>query len=114
MRRKVLIESLTESSLANERSNHANDRSTLGVRDRVKDLVDLGRVRDFDLDGMRRLERVELQRRAIHLEHKLLPDLVLGVERIDRDVFHVAGKAFVQPQVRPPLHGNEITKPLRR
>jgi len=31
---------------------------------------------------------------------------------IDCDVFHVAGETFVQPQVIPPRHRHQITKPL--
>ena len=31
---------------------------------------------------------------------------------IDSQVFNVTGKPFVEPQIRPPVHGHEITKPL--
>ena len=35
-------------------------------------------------------------------------------EMIRSDVFHIVSEAFVEPQVIPPLHSDQVTKPLVR
>ena len=36
----------------------------------------------------------------------------IGKEVLDREPPDPRGEAFVQPQVSPPLHGDQVTKPL--
>ena len=43
-----------------------------------------------------------------------LIDVPLGVHRFDGLILHPCGKAFVQPDVIPPLHRDQIAKPLMR
>ena len=44
--------------------------------------------------------------------HKLVPDVVLGVQRVCGEVLHEAGTALVEPEVGPPLHGHQVPEPL--
>ena len=34
-------------------------------------------------------------------------------DAISPDVLYKAGEAFIEPEVIPPLHGNQVTKPLQ-
>ena len=44
--------------------------------------------------------------------YKLVPDPVLGVKGVRGQVLHEASEALVEPEVGPPLHGDEVAEPL--
>ena len=37
----------------------------------------------------------------------------VGVGGLHRNELHVSGESFIQPDVVPPLHGHQVTKPLQ-
>src|SRR3989344_1652102 len=68
----------------------------------------------FDLYRVRIFEAIVMKRRAMVGIKELRPDIPLREYVVDREVFDIGGEALVEPQVRPPLHGNEVAKPLVR
>ena len=54
---------------------------------------------------------VEVER-VIHAGDDGLVDVPLGMHGGDRLVLHPGGEAFVEPDVVPPLHGDQIAEPL--
>jgi hypothetical protein len=94
MLREISLDTSLECLLANKVSNHADDRCSFGIRDRVKDLVNLVGMVDFDLDRMGRCKRIEAQCRAVHLKYKLCPNVELGKELVDCQVLHVSRKTL--------------------
>jgi len=45
---------------------------------------------------------------------KLFPDLELWIQGSSYEILHEGGKTFVEPEVSPPLHGDEVAEPLVR
>lgn len=67
---------------------------------------------DFLLDGLDAGERVALQSGETVGSEEVLPDIELGIEGIGRDEFHHGREGFVQPEVVPPSHSDEVAEPL--
>ena len=62
-----------------------------------------GRVRTFDVDGVRRGLVAQVER---------LPRLRRRVDRVLHLGRHVGGEAFLEPEIVEPRHGHEVAKPL--
>ncbi|MCY1538699.1 hypothetical protein D9M68_742520 [compost metagenome] len=45
---------------------------------------------------------------------KVKPGIPFGMECIDGNILHKGCKTFIKPKVIPPLHSDQITKPLMR
>ena len=63
---------------------------------------------------MRAVEGVQLESLQQRARHKLLPDLVLGVQRVRRQVRHERGEPLIEPEMCPPLRGDQVPEPLVR
>jgi len=48
------------------------------------------------------------------LEARVTYDFPIFVDFIHTDVFDVGRKSFVQPQITPPIHGHDVSKPLEQ
>ena len=92
---------------------HGQHRFTLLIGDRIEGLVGFIDSADMLHDRMGGAESIEPHRRLAtrNASQKLEP---VGMEMVDRLVFHPAGEAFVEPQVVPPGHRDQIAKPLVR
>jgi hypothetical protein len=95
----------------------------------IEDLIDLKGIPNRDFDGMRGAQGVELESLLItfslefcqskninntssHTHHELTPDLPLGMKVINCKPTDPGCKSFVQPQLIPPIHGDQVAKPL--
>ena len=109
----VQPDSVAEPILAQVALDHPEDRATLLVGDGVERLACLLRVLHLGADGVRALERVEVQGGALaDLEiHPHAPGWLPGVDDL---VGHPGGERLVEPEVVPPDHGDEIAEPLMR
>ena len=97
---------------ADERGEHADHSRTLRVRHVVEDLVDLVGPADRDVDGVGPHKRVGGECSNEVSGDVTLPDLPLWVKNVAGHVLHVCRKAFVEPNVVPPLHCHEVPEPL--
>ena len=43
---------------------------------------------------------------------KSIEDIPLRMDVIDAKIFNIRGETFVKPEVVPPVHSHEISKPL--
>ena len=68
---------------------------------------------DGDGDGVGALEGVDPHDGLEVDGDELLHELHLRLHRLHAEVLHVAGKALVQPQVRPPRRGHQVAEPLK-
>mmetsp|Transcript_70342 Transcript_70342/g.205718 ORF Transcript_70342/g.205718 Transcript_70342/m.205718 type:complete len:269 (-) Transcript_70342:712-1518(-) len=100
-----------ESLLPEKIAKHPDDARTFGIGDGVKDVVDFVRMAYGHLHRVRGLEAVESQCLAEDVAQKDVPDAPLWEDVIKRTEFHEPSEALVEPQVCPPLHGHEVTKP---
>ena len=64
------------------------------------------------LHWLHTIQAVAPQRRGDLAGGEILPHSPFWMQRVDCHVFHHISETFVQPQVIPPLHGHQITKPL--
>ena len=92
---------------------HPQNGGAFLIGDDVERLVDLRRRLDVGMDRPRRLQRVE---RHCGLRFLLLVDVDHPVAMLsgERLVRHPRREAFVQPDVVPPLHRDEVAEPLVR
>ena len=67
---------------------HSDDRSTLIVRNVVKDFVNLSWMSDRHLDGVRIFQAVELECPDVGVRNKLGPDVVLGEQVLNAEELH--------------------------
>lgn len=58
-------------------------------------------------------QRVNGHGNLLVVAEELLPNVKLWLRRLHAHKLHKGGKALVQPQQIPPLHGHEVAKPLR-
>jgi hypothetical protein len=92
--------------------HHSYDGSAFRVRNVVENLADLVRMTDRDRDRMRRAQTVETKHGLHFAQLQIVHDLPLRVERLERLVRHVRSEAFVEPQIVPPAHRDQIAEPL--
>ncbi len=92
---------------------HADHRLALGIGDRVKRLA--GLVHGFHMlhDRMRGDHGVARHRRFARA-HGIELGVPFRMQLVGGARGHPRRKAFVEPQVVPPAHGHQITKPLVR
>ena len=67
---------------------------------------------DVGLNGLNAVQAVAPECGRYFIRGKIFPHMPIRLERVNCYVFHHIGEAFVEPQVVPPVHGNEIAKPL--
>ena len=82
--------------------HHPDDGGSLGVGNPVKDLIDLVRMVDRDGNGMGALKGVDPHDGLQVHGDKLLHEFQLRLDSFHTEVFHVGGKALIEPQVCPP------------
>lgn len=97
-------DSLQELVLPDHGGEHSQDRRSLGVRDRIKDLVDLIGIRARHLDGVRRSDGIEGQGGHQVGRQEFPSDLELGEDPIgDDDLSLQRRERLVQPENVPPF-----------
>jgi hypothetical protein len=94
-------DAVAERLLAEVALDHPQDRPALLVGDEVEALGRLVGVVDLGADGVRRAERVEVQRARLALV-ELEPDPPLGLPRVHDLERHPGGERLVEPEVVPP------------
>ncbi len=99
----------TEGFRPDELLQHAQHAATLLVGDQVEDLIDLEGVVDSHLDGVRAVQLVETKGTGAR-QSKRAPGLPLREHGVDAHVFEQSGKALVEPEVVPPVHGGIIAE----
>ena len=108
---EITVQALPEYLGSQKLFQHPYNRCAFAVADGVKKLADLGRVFDFLLNGMGIFQAVQAQRPVgVHV-HELGPHLPFREEPVHRLGAHPGGKTFVQPEIVPPPHGHQVTKP---
>ena len=92
---------------------HGDDRFTLLIGDGVERLVHLIDGGDLLHDRMGGGERIEAHRRLAPVDagQQHFP---VGLQLVRHLGRHPAGKAFIQPQIVPPRHGDKVAEPLVR
>ena len=112
---KVVLQSLAQGIVTEQGPDHDQHPGTLGVNDRgVKDRVDFSWVVNRDVDWLNPVRGVPLQGHRGFRGLEEFPDVPVRVDGVDGDVFHHVGKALVEPEVIPPVHRDQVTKPLVR
>ncbi len=106
-------DAVAKAILAEEAFDHPQHGAALFVGDGVERLARLFGVVDVGADGMGRHQRVEGQRRSL-AGLEVHPDPPGRPPVVDDLVRHPGGEGLVQPQVVPPLHGDEVPEPLVR
>lgn len=100
--------------VTNNLLEHAHHAAALTVGDGVEDLVYFLCARDGHGDGMGCIQPVELHGAQHHVRHEWLQVVLLGVQVVGGQGFSEGGETFVQPDVVPPLHGDQVAEPLVR
>src|SRR6202023_3499044 len=113
MLRHVSANAGAERGLADIALQHSDQGLSLGVGDAVEGGHRLAFVGDGLLDWVRRAPCVEFHG-AIFRAARIEPRSPLRKEMLRRLRLHPAGEAFVEPEIIPPGHGDEITEPLVR
>ncbi|KAI7451895.1 hypothetical protein KC336_g92 [Hortaea werneckii] len=101
---EIPADTLHEHVLSKMLRNHANDTGALRVRNGIKNLVDLIRPLDRDLDWVRAAQRVQAKGRLQVIRNVSLPHLPLRVESVAGVPAHPRSKTLVQPQAIPEVH----------
>ena len=113
MRGHVGADAVAKRRLAEVIFQHADQRLTLVVSDGVERHHRLALVGDRLLDRVRSTPRVESQG-ILLLGVPVQPALPLRVKLLRGLGRHPGRKTFVEPEIIPPRHGDEIAEPLMR
>mmetsp|Transcript_8920 Transcript_8920/g.17992 ORF Transcript_8920/g.17992 Transcript_8920/m.17992 type:complete len:464 (-) Transcript_8920:76-1467(-) len=92
--------------------NHLHDGSAFAITDGIEDLLHLLGVLDGNLDGMRGPQRVETHGGGEMAGGELIPHAPIGVDDVGCPIFGPGCEAFVEPEIVPPGHGDEVSEPL--
>ena len=111
---EVALQPAAERLRADIGAQHPDHRGALAVADAVEDLADLLGVAHFHLDGVGALEPVQRQGPAEVRVDELRPHVPFREQMVHRQEFDPGGKPLVEPQMGPPLHGDEVAEPLVR
>ena len=110
---KIIFEAGVEGVLADFGDELGEEAGALGVDDgAVEEGLDFVGAVDILADGLDAGQEVALHGVGAFVEVEVLHDFPLGEEGVDTDVFDVGGEGFVEPEVVPPAHGDEIAEPL--
>ncbi|GJC83687.1 hypothetical protein ColLi_06525 [Colletotrichum liriopes] len=109
---EVVGHALEEGVDAEVVGEHADRRAALEVADVVEDLVDVEGVLDGHVDGVAGADAVQLEGHLHALIDELRPHLPLRVEVVGRVPSDPGGEALVEPELVPPVHGDEVAEPL--
>ena len=113
VRLHVGVDAFAERLGADVALDHPHHRGALLIGDRVEQFFDLRRRLRVDVNRPRRVQRIDVERLLV-LERFVDRYEPVGMRRRERLVRHPRREAFVQPQVVPPLHRDEIAEPLMR
>lgn len=109
---EVVGDALEESLYAEVVGNHANGGAALEVADMVKDLVDVEGIADGDVDRVTGADAIQAESVLHALVDKLGPNLPVGVQVVHSVPSDPGSEAFVEPQLIPPVHGDQVAEPL--
>ena len=90
---------------------HEQDGSALLVSDGVKHLAGLGGALDGRVDGASGGKGVGIEGGGLLLL-EVDPDVPIGAPVGDRAELDPGGEGLVEPEIVPPLHGDEVAEPL--
>lgn len=109
------MDAAEELRFTEQADEHQDEAGTLGVNDgAVKEGGNLGGGVDGLMDGLDAGEAVAFQGGETITGEEVLPDIKLGIEGVGGKVFNHTGEGFVEPEVVPPGHGDEVAEPLVR
>ena len=74
---------------------HSNDASTFMVGNIVENFVDLIRMADWNFDGVRILETVEIQGCRVDIVDELGPNIKVREQVVDAQELHKRGITFI-------------------
>lgn len=111
---QVLANTLQELVLAQVCRDHAEHTGSLGVGNGIEDLVNLISALHGDLNRVAAAEGVERQRGLQVISDVGLPNAPFWVKDVARVPRGPGGKSLVEPKTLPPVHGDQVTKPLVR
>ena len=112
---KVILDAAEELRFTEQADEHQDEAGAFGVNDgAVKEGGNLGGGVDGLMDGLDAGEAVAFQGGETIAGEEVLPDIELGIEGVGGKVFNHAGEGFVEPEVVPPSHGDEVAEPLVR
>ncbi len=95
------------------RFKHPQHRRRFAVRDTVKQLLNLRRGFRGLMNGTRISQRVGVESLASSADVVEI-EIPFRPERLNRFARHPCREAFVEPDIVPPFHGDEIAEPLVR
>ena len=112
---EIIVNTAEELRLAEQADEHEDEAGALGINDgAVEESGNLGGGVDGLMDGLDAWEAVAFQGSETVASEEVLPDIELGIEGVGGEVFNHAGEGFVEPEVVPPSHGDEVAEPLVR
>mmetsp|Transcript_98792 Transcript_98792/g.247629 ORF Transcript_98792/g.247629 Transcript_98792/m.247629 type:complete len:247 (+) Transcript_98792:1519-2259(+) len=109
---EVVPQTLLELLFTDHRIDHTDNAATFAIRYGIENLLDLLSMPNRHLNWMAAPQCIQLQSPLLLCAYVRLPDLPLRMQGVRRERLHPICKAFVKPQVVPPLHGDQIAKPL--
>ena len=109
---EVLGNSFEESLLAQVVGQHADSRASLEIANVVEDLVDVKSVPDGDVNGVTGTDAVESEGSLHTLVDKLRPHLPVRVHVVNSIPTGPGSETLVQPELIPPVHGDQVAEPL--
>ena len=99
--------------LTQVRLQHSQHGRRFAISDSVEQFLNLSRCLRRLVNRPCVFQRIHIERAAgaAYIVQRIIP---FRLPLRDRLAFHPRGKAFIEPNVVPPLHGNQIAKPLVR
>src|SRR5437870_7893991 len=108
---QILSDALLEILGANIGLDHSKDTCAFPVTDLIEQFLNLFRVMDLRHDGMGLGQSVAAHRARCGCSDKILPDLPFWIGSVSGLEVHESGEALVQPEIVPPFHCDQISKP---
>ena len=110
---EVCLQTSAKGVFAQPMHEHVEEAPTLSIDNRpVKERANFIRMMNSCLDWLHAINRITAKGQRALVVAKVCPHVPLRMDGIDRQIFHHIGKALVEPEVIPPLHRDEVTKPL--
>ena len=110
MLRQVLVQTSKEVFAADVSDQLTQDRGALRVGDSIEVHFDVGEIADFSGDRVSGRKLI-LVHTPVLAEHESSPAFGVFGGLCKSQVAHELSEGLVEPQVIPPLHGDQVTEP---
>ena len=112
---EIVFETFEKALFAHLPNEHKHKMRTLGIDNTgVKKSSDFCWVGDIFADGLDALNGITIKSGETVLGEKIVPNLIFWEDVVGGIIFHDGSERFVEPEVVPPFHGDEVAKPLVR